>query len=281
MLVRIKMKATQWFAKTFPGLFATLMRKGFVNEPRWTHLTLRMDRDHSPYLEDTNRNREWWCDFVEANENPRVLEIGAGGMHDVKKLRLRGGLEKCDYHILDVSKEVLKEGPRIIPEVTFKEGSINKIPFPDNHFDIVYCRAVIEHQPDYQKPMSEMLRVSRGVVVIGFFRWTLADEWINRVKKFSNSYNIHELLGWCKEHSARDDYFIMLQEDEPSVNVYDDVNLVRTNDYLFTVLYKNEPVAAEPLQKSLEKYRKWVIDRPYDVDPPLFQAKPKLPAAAE
>lgn len=276
MLVSLKFKLIRVFSRLFPDLFATLMRKGLVNEPRWTHLTLRLDGDHSPYLEDTNRNRDWYCDFIEEHEKPRVLEIGAGGMHDAKKLRARGALEKCDYHILDVSKEVIKEGSRIFPEITFKQGSINAIPFPDNYFDIVYCRAVIEHQPDFQTPMSEMLRISRGVAVIGFFRWTLGKEWINRVKKYSNSYNINELLEWCKKNSAKNEYFIMLNEDEPGINRYDDTNLVRTNDYLFTALYKSGQVDVAPLQDSLKKYRPWVIDRPYDVDPPLFNAKPKL-----
>ncbi len=281
LLKKLYFKSIHIFARNFPGAFAALVRRGILNEPRWVNLQLRMDGDDSNYLKDDHRNREWYCDFLEAHQSIKVLEIGAGGMHDVRLLKERGSFERIDYTIMDVSNQVLAEGKRIFPELKFKKGSINNIPFPDNYFDIVYCRHVIEHQPEFQTPVREMLRVSRGVTLINLFRWTLNDTWINRVKKFSNSYNIQDLLAFMRAETAWFEYFILLKGDKPGVNVYDDPAIIRADDHMLLVLGKKEGESHKAFASSLEKYRRHVIDKPYDNDPPTYNPQPKQHGAYE
>ncbi len=274
MFKKLNMKAVRIFSDTFPNLFASLVRQGILNEPRWVNLSIQMDGDDAEYLKDGHRNREWYCDYITNMPSPSVLEIGAGGMHDVRLLKSRGDLGKIDYHILDISKEVVENGRRLFPEVTFTSGSINKIPLPGNHFDVVYCRHVIEHQPEFETAMREMLRISRGVVIINLFRWTLNETWINRVKKFSNSYNIYELLNFMRQEAADLDYFILLKDDEPGVNKYEDASLIRADDHMLLVLYKNQVNTREALESSQINYRTHIIDKPYDSDPPTYSPKP-------
>ena len=46
-------------------------------------------------------------------------------------------------------------------DVTFQTGSIDNIPFPDNHFDVVLCSFMIFHMSEArrQKGISEIYRV--------------------------------------------------------------------------------------------------------------------------
>lgn len=49
------------------------------------------------------------------------------------------------------------------------KGSINKIPFSDDAFDLVVCSQVLEHLPEeiYRESINELMRVSKKYLIIG------------------------------------------------------------------------------------------------------------------
>ena len=47
-----------------------------------------------------------------------------------------------------------------------KEASILRIPYDNNHFDVVICFQVLEHIPDYEKAIDELLRVSNRFILL-------------------------------------------------------------------------------------------------------------------
>jgi SAM-dependent methyltransferase len=47
------------------------------------------------------------------------------------------------------------------------QGDVTQLPFPDSHFDVVFCAEVLEHVPALEKACSEISRVARRAVVIG------------------------------------------------------------------------------------------------------------------
>lgn len=49
---------------------------------------------------------------------------------------------------------------------TFVNASLDSIPFPDQHFDTVICAHVLEHVPDMDKVVWELLRVTKKQAVI-------------------------------------------------------------------------------------------------------------------
>ena len=49
-------------------------------------------------------------------------------------------------------------------------GDMQKLPFEDNSFDIVYTRHTLEHLPYYDKAINEMARVAKQRVVVILFR---------------------------------------------------------------------------------------------------------------
>lgn len=47
----------------------------------------------------------------------------------------------------------------------FQVADLENLPFPDNSFDVVVCSHVLEHIPDFDKGLHELVRVSRKRVV--------------------------------------------------------------------------------------------------------------------
>jgi SAM-dependent methyltransferase len=51
--------------------------------------------------------------------------------------------------------------------VRWVQGDLTELPFPDEHFDVVFCTEVLEHIPALEKACSEIVRVVKHAVVIG------------------------------------------------------------------------------------------------------------------
>ena len=43
--------------------------------------------------------------------------------------------------------------------LTFQQGSLEALPFGDRRFDLVHCRGVLMHIPDWQAALRELCRV--------------------------------------------------------------------------------------------------------------------------
>ncbi|MCP4549527.1 MAG: class I SAM-dependent methyltransferase [bacterium] len=91
-----------------------------------------------------------------------VTEIGPGTGIDFELLRPIPGLE---YMGIDGSRGMVqrlvdKHGPYFI------QGGFDDIP-PS---DIVYCRSVLEHQPDFRRPLQAMLEAASRLVLVSWYR---------------------------------------------------------------------------------------------------------------
>jgi ubiquinone/menaquinone biosynthesis C-methylase UbiE len=90
-----------------------------------------------------------------------VLEAGCGIATDGAEL-IRAGAR---YTGLDFSPTALDlAGQRLESEglaATLVEGTVTKLPFPDESFDLVYSNGVIHHIPDTEQAVSEFHRVLR------------------------------------------------------------------------------------------------------------------------
>lgn len=88
-----------------------------------------------------------------------LLDVGCGDGRIVN--RLQGKYEKiCG---MDISSNALKN-----VKTTKVQGSLEKLPFPDNSFDITICAEVLEHlpYPIYNKAIKELERVSKQYILI-------------------------------------------------------------------------------------------------------------------
>lgn len=66
--------------------------------------------------------------------------------------------------VVNIDAEHLERIKELYPEIGVLVADARKLPFPDNHFDVVYSNAVIEHVgtlEDQQMMADEVMRVGR------------------------------------------------------------------------------------------------------------------------
>jgi ubiquinone/menaquinone biosynthesis C-methylase UbiE len=93
---------------------------------------------------------------------------------------------------LDLSRDTLETARRDasargLENLSFEEGSVYALPFPDAWFDVAYAHQVLQHLRERATALSEMLRVVRpgGIVAVRDVDWGTAaywprDPWIDR-----------------------------------------------------------------------------------------------------
>jgi len=111
-----------------------------------------------------------------SNEKRRILDIGCC---TGKALKLFAEFEDFDLHGVDLRDEK-------VDGITFKECNIEneKLPYPDNYFDFVYSKSVLEHVRNTDNFVSESVRVLKpGGVFIG-----LTPDWKSQMNIFWDDY---------------------------------------------------------------------------------------------
>lgn len=103
-------------------------------------------------------------DFLGDIRGKKILDAGCGKGRFSKILRTKGAVATG----LDLSDKLLAEAKALYKDIEFVKGSVSKIPFSDNSFDCVFCIEVLEHLPNTQKAIEEMIRVCKksGKIII-------------------------------------------------------------------------------------------------------------------
>jgi demethylmenaquinone methyltransferase/2-methoxy-6-polyprenyl-1,4-benzoquinol methylase len=86
---------------------------------------------------------------------PKLLDIATGTGTSLKKLVNQG----IDLTGLDLSENMLEIARTKYPGVQFVEGSVLKMPFPDNSFDIVTCSFSFRNFGETDVAIGEIFRV--------------------------------------------------------------------------------------------------------------------------
>jgi SAM-dependent methyltransferase len=99
--------------------------------------------------------------FVEL-EGARVLDVGCGIGTYVRRFRQYTD----DVHGIEVEPERVAEASAELPNIVCAVGEA--LPYPDDHFDLVFSNEVIEHVQDDRQTAREMVRVTKpgGLVVL-------------------------------------------------------------------------------------------------------------------
>jgi ubiquinone/menaquinone biosynthesis C-methylase UbiE len=84
----------------------------------------------------------------------RALDAACGTGRYTKYLHGRGH----EVTAVDASVEMLEKAASI-PDVDFKPGNLEALPFPDATFDLVTCGLALTHLPQLSKAISEIARV--------------------------------------------------------------------------------------------------------------------------
>ena len=149
-----------------------------------------------------------------------VLEIGCGaGAHSALFSELGASMTS-----LDITLERVVETSRKLQLVDDEsrcfalQGDSESMPFPDNHFDIVYSNGVLHHTYDTQKAVTEVMRVLRpgGTAVImlyakeSFYYW-VANFLVQGVLR-GNIFRHRNWLGRATEWMGREEQQVLNPE---------------------------------------------------------------------
>ncbi len=93
-----------------------------------------------------------------------ILDAGCGEGFTMDKLLKSDVGKKIEG--IEYSKDALSFGKKLFPDLIFKQGSIYKLPYKDNSFDLIICTEVVEHLDTPAKALKEMLRVSKKYLII-------------------------------------------------------------------------------------------------------------------
>lgn len=107
----------------------------------------------------------YFFDLAELKEGEEVLDLGSGSGMDVFFAALQVA-ENGRVVGVDMTPEQLDKAERLrtqagFPQVTFTEGQIEELPFPDASFDVVISNGVINLAPDKRRVFAEAARMLR------------------------------------------------------------------------------------------------------------------------
>ncbi len=93
-----------------------------------------------------------------------VIDVGCGDgyvLHCIEKK-----YKNKKVYGLDLSEGRIKTTKRNVVCSHLIRSEIHHLPFPDNSFDVVICSELLEHIPEYQKTIEELVRISKKRVII-------------------------------------------------------------------------------------------------------------------
>jgi malonyl-CoA O-methyltransferase len=114
-------------------------------------------------LEENDARIQEILGFVDNLDGKKVLDTGCGKGRFAKILKDK--YPNAEIYGVDISEELLKSVPE---NIITMQGSIMDMKFSDNFFDVVYCVETLEHAPETENALRELLRVVRknGKIII-------------------------------------------------------------------------------------------------------------------
>jgi SAM-dependent methyltransferase len=107
----------------------------------------------------------------------RVLEIGLGEGADSEQLIRRGAVwSGADLTAESIQRVRVRLALRGLPHEELRQGSVLRLPFADDSFDVVFSHGVLHHVPDIRQAQREIHRVLRPggeLVMMVYARWSL------------------------------------------------------------------------------------------------------------
>lgn len=92
-----------------------------------------------------------------------ILDVGCGEGFTLKKLEEKKIGKKNEG--IDYSKDAIKLGKKIYPELALFEGDVYGLKYKDNNFDLSICTEVLEHLDDPKKAVAEIKRVTSKYII--------------------------------------------------------------------------------------------------------------------
>lgn len=159
-----------------------------------------------------------------------VLDVGCGAGHYLRSFKsslpVAFKYVGIEYYpmFLDRAQQAWKNDS----SASFRQGSIFDMPVSDGEFEIVVCSNLIMHLPSIVKPLGELIRASRRIVIIR----TMIGERSFRIQEvYNNNW-------WPYTDVLPGDEFS--DDGEPAAYSYENIY---SADYFSSVIYRHAPTA--------------------------------------
>jgi len=119
--------------------------------------------------------RDGWYKLLSSlipSNSDNILDVGCGvGMYyDLLA-------PKCRHYVgIDPVKDMIERAKTRRPDGDWRVGSVYNLPFPNNHFDLVFCWSVLVHLPHktISRAVNELWRITKKALLFNIYE-TLDD----------------------------------------------------------------------------------------------------------
>jgi len=111
------------------------------------------DRYYNDYVEIPNMIKT-----VKNIKGKKLLDIGCGAGVHIKRYSKKGAM--CSG--IDISETMIEMAKKNNPKVEFKVGTVTKLPYKTNSFDVVTCSLILDYIEDLNKAFKEINRVLKN-----------------------------------------------------------------------------------------------------------------------
>ena len=169
------------------------------------YLTVVYDEKSVPYTEYPKQLCQYLFEKYEMKTGMLFLEPGCGRGEFLQNFKNLG----LEVFGLDISTEA----PKLSKDLTICMANLEKekIPFPDDHFDVVYCKSFLEHLNSPENYFKEAYRVLKPG---GIF--------LNLVPDWESNYKIY-----FDDYTHRTPYTIIALQDLYKIFGFNDVNVIK------------------------------------------------------
>ncbi len=162
-------------------------------------MLVSMDREHLPMA-------EWGFAQFEMPQKADILDTGCGGGYNIRRM-----LSRCSQGKIvgfDISKESVKKARKVNKgesRVKIVQGSVEKMPFSDDRFDLVTAFETVFFWPDTEKNIKEVYRVTRqgGQFIVINNYGDPAIDWEKKIPCMTR-YTAEQICGFMNEAGFKD-----------------------------------------------------------------------------
>jgi len=164
--------------------------------------------------------RERIYDALKTYGHKTLLDVGCGLAIDYEYCRDI----QIEYSGVDITESFVLTAQQKYPGVEIKVGRIQDLPFENEEKDIVMVRSVFEHLPEFEPALTELTRVAKHLVVIGWFLPPTDEEEIVLFKKqkggsvYRNIYSKTRVAKAFKDNNLEIIEKIIIEKEDSSRN---------------------------------------------------------------
>jgi len=142
------------------------------------YLKIVYDEDARPYTEYPEKLMYYLFNVFEMKKGMTLLEPGCGRGEHLRLFKALG----LDVYGLDLSPEA----PSLAKDLNISVCDLESdgLPYPDDHFDVIYSKSFLEHIRDPSKFLKEAYRVLKP----GGLLLSMVPDWESQHQKFYDDY---------------------------------------------------------------------------------------------